>query len=110
MRRNLPVIYGIISLTLPRLLQAREEVTQPQQVRGAEQRSTPGYRDERLKRDRVCPCSRQRTKSLVLVVKVHPMLSPGLLVREQLKFSSVQRMVRVCDPEDLHRSLCIRCS
>jgi hypothetical protein len=87
-----------------------DEFSEFHQVIGAEQRATCRDRHEWIHRDYVSPAGRKPGQLLMFVVKVNPILTPRVLVRNQFELAAVPGVERVGDPKSSVRTVALRCS
>jgi hypothetical protein len=91
-------------------LQHLDQVGEREQICYTERGSPGGHDHKRILRDNVGPTGRDLPQPACVVVEIDTMASPAVAVRNELVFSSEQRMVRMRDPEDLTRPGGISCS
>jgi hypothetical protein len=91
-------------------LQHLDQVGEQEQIGHTESGPAGSHHHERIFPDNVGPTGRDLPQPACVVVEIDTMASPAVAVRDELVFSSKQRMVRMRDPERLTRPGGIICS
>ena len=87
-----------------------EQVCQPKQIRHPKQASSRRQRYEWIGLYDACPGGRHGPQPALLVVKTHPVLSPGLVPRDDFEFVAGLRVERMGYTNDSLRFVLIACS
>ena len=98
-RHNLPYTTRPASLT-PRNVQPSNQIYQPKQVFHPKQRSPSAYGDHGIRRHSVGPPCRHQPQTAVVILEVHPRLTPQPPNAHKLVLPAKQRMKRMRHPKN----------
>ena len=90
--------------------QPLQQVCQAKQIRHAKQASSRCQRHTWIGLYDACPGGRHGPQPALLVVKTHPVLSPGLVPRDDFELVAVLRVKRMGYTNDSLRFVLIACS